>query len=135
MIDHVLDAEGYAPEDVLVVGDRRETDVALAGNFGCELVCVMTGDVTQTDIKASDVNPTAVAPSVGALAVSRRLLEIGHGHDRSRNSDARNRYVIVAIRSRKSGSGRPTLLGNAGGGYESGVGVAFWSAVSAIFPP
>ncbi len=67
MIDHVLDEEGYAPTDVAVVGDRLETDVALAENVGCESVCVLTGDATRTEVELSDVEPSLVAPSAGAL--------------------------------------------------------------------
>ncbi|WP_458187611.1 HAD-IIA family hydrolase [Haladaptatus sp. NG-WS-4] len=67
MIQHVLDRNGYAPEDVVVVGDRLETDVQLAENVGCESVCVLTGDATRFDVERSDVCPTLVAPSVSAL--------------------------------------------------------------------
>ncbi len=67
MIQHVLDENGYAPEDVVVVGDRLETDVQLAENVGCESVCVLTGDATRFAIERSDVSPTLVAPSVAVL--------------------------------------------------------------------
>ncbi len=72
MVDHVVDANGYDPADVLVVGDRLETDVALAENVGCESVCVLTGDATRVGVERSDVDPTLVVPTVGALA---RLLD------------------------------------------------------------
>ncbi|WP_132060018.1 HAD-IIA family hydrolase [Halorussus amylolyticus] len=68
MIAHVLDAEGYSPDEVAVVGDRLETDVALAENVGCESVCVLTGDADRIDAERSEVTPTLVAPSVAALA-------------------------------------------------------------------
>ncbi|WP_227775676.1 HAD-IIA family hydrolase [Haladaptatus pallidirubidus] len=67
MIQHVLDANGYAPEDVVVVGDRLETDVQLAENVGCESVCVLTGDATRADVEQSDIDPTLVAPSIEVL--------------------------------------------------------------------
>lgn len=67
MIDHVVAAEGYDPSDVLVVGDRLSTDVALAENVGCESVCVLSGDATRAEVERSDVNPTLVVPTVGSL--------------------------------------------------------------------
>ncbi|USZ67818.1 HAD-IIA family hydrolase [Halorussus salilacus] len=67
MVSHVLDAEGYDPADVVVVGDRLETDVRLADNVGCESVCVLTGDADRLDAERSDLAPTLVAPSVGTL--------------------------------------------------------------------
>ncbi|NEU56303.1 HAD-IIA family hydrolase [Halorussus sp. MSC15.2] len=67
MVAPVLDAEGYAPEDVAVVGDRLATDVRLAENVGCESVCVLTGDATRAEVESSDRSPTLVAPTVAAL--------------------------------------------------------------------
>ncbi|WP_209019569.1 HAD-IIA family hydrolase [Halorussus marinus] len=67
MLDHVLDAEGYAPAEVAVVGDRLATDVALAESVGCESVCVLTGDATRVEVETSDIEPTLVAPSVADL--------------------------------------------------------------------
>jgi HAD superfamily hydrolase (TIGR01450 family) len=73
MVEHVLDAEGYDPAGVLVVGDRLETDVALAENLGCESVCVLTGDATRTEVELGDISPTLVARTVGALT---RFLDV-----------------------------------------------------------
>ncbi|WP_458204774.1 HAD-IIA family hydrolase [Haladaptatus sp. NG-SE-30] len=67
MIQHVLDRDGHVPDDVVIVGDRLETDVQLADNVGCESVCVLTGDATRFDVERSDICPTLVAPSVSAL--------------------------------------------------------------------
>jgi HAD superfamily hydrolase (TIGR01450 family) len=72
MLTHVLAEEGLAPEDVVVVGDRLETEVRLADRLGCPSVCVLTGDATRADVATSDVQPSAVAESVGALAESLR---------------------------------------------------------------
>ncbi|WP_435174863.1 HAD-IIA family hydrolase [Halorussus sp. AFM4] len=67
MVAPVLDREGYAPEDVVVVGDRLETDVRLAEAVGCESVCVLSGEATRDEIEASDRRPTLIAPTAGAL--------------------------------------------------------------------
>ena len=68
MVSHVLDDRGIDPADALVVGDRLETDVRMAEALGCESVCVLSGDTDRTEIERSDVNPSLIAPDVGALA-------------------------------------------------------------------
>ncbi|WP_225741270.1 HAD-IIA family hydrolase [Halorussus halophilus] len=67
MLTHVLESEGYDPEDVLVVGDRLETDVQLAENVGCDSVCVLSGDSTRLEVEQSDLHPSLVAPDVSVL--------------------------------------------------------------------
>ena len=78
MITHVLESEGYDPADVLVVGDRLETDVRLAANVGCESVCVLSGDSTRSEIEQSDLQPSLIAPDVSALT---QFLPAADGRD------------------------------------------------------
>jgi HAD superfamily hydrolase (TIGR01450 family) len=91
MVEHVLDAEGYGPVDVAVVGDRLETDVALAESLGCDSVCVLTGDATRTAVERSDVNPTLVAPTVDALT---RFLDV----ETSADADADESATPTAVK-------------------------------------
>ncbi|MWG34267.1 HAD-IIA family hydrolase [Halomarina oriensis] len=67
MVDPVLSDGGYALEDVLVVGDRLETEIRLADRLGCHSVCVLTGDATRTDVATSEVQPSLVVETVGDL--------------------------------------------------------------------
>ncbi|MFD1513766.1 HAD-IIA family hydrolase [Halomarina rubra] len=67
MLTHVLDERGLEPSDVLVVGDRLETEIRLADRLGCPSVCVLSGDATREDVALSEVQPTAVVENVGAL--------------------------------------------------------------------
>jgi HAD superfamily hydrolase (TIGR01450 family) len=67
MIRHVLDANGYDPGNVVVVGDRLETEMRMAHRLGCASVCVLTGDADRVDVEESDLTPSLVAPGIGAL--------------------------------------------------------------------
>jgi HAD superfamily hydrolase (TIGR01450 family) len=67
MIDHVLDEKALDPADVVVVGDRLETEMRMAERIGCESVCVLTGDATRGAIEESLLHPTLVTDDVGDL--------------------------------------------------------------------
>lgn len=53
MIQMVMDKFGLAPGEVAVVGDRLNTDIMSAVNAGVYSVCVLTGEATLEDIKAT----------------------------------------------------------------------------------
>ena len=72
MIAHVLADEGLDPADIAVVGDRLETEIRLADSIGAQSVCVLTGDATRTDVATSEVQPSAVAETLGDLRDSFR---------------------------------------------------------------
>ena len=123
MIEHVLDAKGYAPEDVLVVGDRLETDVRLAENVGCESICVLTGDATRIAVERSEVRPSLVAPSVDALG---RLLETdgsaptSTGDDRASSAaESENVAASSANGSEQVGPGEQVNTGERVGSSDS----------------
>jgi HAD superfamily hydrolase (TIGR01450 family) len=67
MIDHVLESEGLAPEDVAIVGDRLSTEIRMAENVGCQSACVLTGDATRPAIATSEVQPSVVLDDVSDL--------------------------------------------------------------------
>lgn len=67
MIDHVLEREGYAPPDVVIVGDRLSTDIELAERLGCGSVSVLSGETTRRDIETADQTPSLVVGSVSEL--------------------------------------------------------------------
>ena len=60
---------GCEKKDVVVVGDRLYTDIASGVNAGVDTVCVLSGEVTLSDIeKATGVEiPTFVLSSVKEL--------------------------------------------------------------------
>jgi len=67
MIDHVIDREGYSPQEVVIVGDRLSTDIELAERIGCQSVSVLSGETTRRAIETADQTPTLVVDSVGDL--------------------------------------------------------------------
>ncbi|WP_129114372.1 HAD-IIA family hydrolase [Halegenticoccus tardaugens] len=68
MIAHVVEERGVSPSDVVVVGDRLETEIRMAERLGCDSVCVLTGDADRAAVEESPVSPSLVASDVGALA-------------------------------------------------------------------
>ena len=55
---------GIRPEDVLVVGDRIETDVIAAKRVGCKSLIVLTGATTLEEIKKNKVKPDFILKSL-----------------------------------------------------------------------
>jgi len=68
MIDHVIEREGYAPSEVVIVGDRLSTDIELADRLGCGSVSVLSGETTRRDIETADQTPSLVVASVDDLS-------------------------------------------------------------------
>ncbi len=67
MLAPVLEARGLGPEEIVVVGDRLETEIQLADRLGCDSVCVLTGATDRAAIEASPFQPNLVVESVGDL--------------------------------------------------------------------
>lgn len=67
MVEHVLRDRNLDPSDVVVVGDRLETEIRMAERLGCESVCVLTGDATRAAVEESPIQPTLVARDVSDL--------------------------------------------------------------------
>ena len=65
--DTALDRLGLAPEEVLVVGDRLDTDIALAEGSGMRTALVRTGVTDDADLEASTIRPDHVLDSLSAL--------------------------------------------------------------------
>lgn len=65
--DAALNRLGLPPEDVLVVGDRLDTDIALGEDAGMTTAVVLTGITDRTDIDASPITPDYVLDSLGEV--------------------------------------------------------------------
>ena len=68
-IEAALDRLGHDPEDILVVGDRLETDILLGERAGMETALVMTGVTDDATLAASDVKPDHVLDSLADVDV------------------------------------------------------------------
>jgi len=60
----VLETLGLPPEDVLVVGDRLNTDIALGAEGGMRTALVLTGVATREEVEDSEVRPDHVVESI-----------------------------------------------------------------------
>lgn len=67
MLEYVLQENNLNPDDIVVIGDRLETEIELANRIGCDSVCVLTGDSDRIDIELSPVTPTTILPSIAEL--------------------------------------------------------------------
>jgi len=62
-----LDRLGTAPEETLVVGDRLDTDVALAGD-GMQSALVLSGIAERADLREADLQPDHVLASLADVS-------------------------------------------------------------------
>ena len=60
---------GVAREDMVVVGDRLYTDIALGARHGVTSVLVLSGETTLEDLEGSDVQPSMIVQNVGELLI------------------------------------------------------------------
>ncbi|MBQ9000671.1 MAG: HAD-IIA family hydrolase [Eggerthellaceae bacterium] len=67
MVEAAMRRFDCAPQETVVVGDRLYTDIAAGVNANACSVCVLTGEATIDDIKASDVSPTYTVSSVADI--------------------------------------------------------------------
>lgn len=65
--DLVFGRLGCDPADVLVVGDRLDTDIALGVGAGATTVLVETGVATREDVAGSDVTPDHVLADLAGV--------------------------------------------------------------------
>lgn len=66
-IQIIQEFTGVSRDDMVVVGDRLYTDIALGANHGVTSVLVLSGETTRTDLENSPVQPSLVVENVGAL--------------------------------------------------------------------
>ncbi len=60
MADFILTKAGVKPEEILVIGDRLDTDVAMGKNFGMKTALVLTGYTKERDLRDSKIKPDYV---------------------------------------------------------------------------
>ena len=57
----------YAPENMLMVGDRLSTDKLLAENAGIDFLLVLSGEARRSDLPGLERQPTLVLDHLGLL--------------------------------------------------------------------
>ena len=60
---------GVAREDMVVVGDRLYTDIALGAKHGIASVLVLSGETALEDLEGSEVQPSVIVQNVGELLI------------------------------------------------------------------
>ncbi|APW98763.1 HAD family hydrolase [Halobiforma lacisalsi AJ5] len=65
--DAALDRLGVAPESVLVVGDRLDTDIALGNRAGMTTAVVLSGVTDRATLEESPIQPDYVLESLGEV--------------------------------------------------------------------
>ena len=70
MVEMACERFGVGPEQAIFVGDRLYTDIATGAAAGIDTICVLTGEATEDDIRASEVKPTWVFDSVREICAA-----------------------------------------------------------------
>ncbi|NOZ77085.1 MAG: HAD-IIA family hydrolase [Euryarchaeota archaeon] len=63
----LLEAAGERPEDILIIGDRLTTDIAMGRTAGTRTALVLTGDDSLEDLEGSPIRPDYVLESLADL--------------------------------------------------------------------
>jgi NagD protein len=67
MLQGIMKRHGLKPHEIVMVGDRLNTDVALAKNAGTMGVLVLTGASTRQDVERLGIQPDYVMESIEEL--------------------------------------------------------------------
>lgn len=62
-----LDKIGHSPEEILMIGDRLETDILGANCAGTDSALLLSGVSSRADITKLGIIPTLIAPDLAAL--------------------------------------------------------------------
>jgi ribonucleotide monophosphatase NagD (HAD superfamily) len=66
IVEAITEKTGFAPEQILMVGDRLYTDIAL-GKAGLQTALVLSGETKPEDLAGSSIRPDYVFENVGEL--------------------------------------------------------------------
>lgn len=63
-VDSILEHYNLKPEDLVIVGDRLYTDIAMGTNSAVDTILVLSGEATLKELETSPYKPTYIANSV-----------------------------------------------------------------------
>lgn len=66
-VESILTKFGVAKDEVVIVGDRLYTDIAMGTNAGVETILVLSGEATRDDLISSEHIPTFVVNNIGDI--------------------------------------------------------------------
>jgi 4-nitrophenyl phosphatase len=67
-LDAIIHLTGYSKDQIVFVGDRLYTDIAIEANNGVTSVLVLSGETTASQTEESPVKPDYIFPGLGQLA-------------------------------------------------------------------
>ena len=67
LVEYVMKKWDLHKDDIVTVGDRLYTDIAIGINAGVDTVCVLTGEATSEELKTTHFKPTYVFNSIREL--------------------------------------------------------------------
>ncbi len=66
-VDAIINVTGFKKDEIVFVGDRLYTDIAIGKNNGITSVLVLSGETTVADLELSDIKPDFVVNSLKDL--------------------------------------------------------------------
>ena len=63
----IMERTGCQKEEMVVIGDRLETDIALGALNGVTSVLVLTGVTSRADVETSAIKPDIIVDHIGEL--------------------------------------------------------------------
>ncbi len=66
-LDMLVESTGFRKEEMVIIGDRLYTEIAMGVRHGVDAVLVLSGETTEDDVRASDIKPTYIVQDIGAL--------------------------------------------------------------------
>jgi len=67
MIRHITEKHRVRPEEIVIIGDRLQTDMELANRFGCDFICVLSGVTKRENIEQLEIFPSLIVNNLGHI--------------------------------------------------------------------
>jgi ribonucleotide monophosphatase NagD (HAD superfamily) len=67
-LNAIMSITGYEKGQIVFVGDRLYTDIAIGVENGVTSVLVLSGEKTENDLQKSDIKPDYIFPSIRGLS-------------------------------------------------------------------
>ena len=67
-LDAVMHLTGYKKEEIVFVGDRLYTDIAIGVNNGVTAILVLSGETKPEDLDTATIKPDLIYPSLLQLS-------------------------------------------------------------------
>ena len=67
-LDYIIEETGCRPEEIVIIGDRLYTDIAVADNSDVTSILVLSGESSEEDVQRSESKPDIIIENIGVLA-------------------------------------------------------------------